>query len=595
MPLKFLISKHHRDSIGLDFKNSIIAITNAHNLDTQWQQLATAEVSISKCAKILQKPESLGPIAKLVRAFRYIIQNKTKTDDVWKLVGYKNGWWVAEINSIFKQVNDAFKMDNTSTINSFTKSAKADRNKPQNKKHSRKTMQINYENPVGANEESKGMQNNEDTNQMSQIDNSIFDKFDAQNLSKWRELWHNVVQTVSSQSCTQPEVQSIADMLDILYDQLCIKSNKSYDFALWIVPDCEPTKDTPKIEKLTLLWLNPMYIMNQVYSLGQRWVILTSRSLSPMSLYENELGNFPIKFQNKLEVVEDRVMVNILNKGNSNGTFNFIWKERFNDGMFKEMGETIVQLVKTVPGGVLVFFPSFSFMGTVISNWRNNSLFIEMDNYKNVYIESNKDHETEKKLKDFQYDVDNKDGAIFMGIWRGKAMEAIRVSDKGARCIIMVSVPYGPWTDYKYKLKMSFMTLRYQRKLSKINGNIWYDQDTARATNQTISRIITHKNDYGVVILADKRYSETELISSSPQASYEFDDLIVQIRSFFSEVTADLPSDPNHPAITYTPFVNAIEDDDDFVASRIKDRKKATRIEHFFSGFSKKSNSSDKK
>ena len=115
-----------------------------------------------------------------------------------------------------------------------------------------------------------------------------------------------------------------------------------------------------------------------------------------MSLYENELGNFPIKFQNKLEVVEDRVMVNILNKGNSNGTFNFIWKERFNDGMFKEMGETIVQLVKTVPGGVLVFFPSFSFMGTVISNWRNNSLFIEMDNYKNVYIESNKDHETEK-------------------------------------------------------------------------------------------------------------------------------------------------------------------------------------------------------
>ena len=139
------------------------------------------------------------------------------------------------------------------------------------------------------------------------------------------------------------------------------------------------------------------------------------------------------------------------------------------------------------------------------------------------------------------------------------------------------------------------MTLRYQRKLSKINGNIWYDQDTARATNQTISRIITHKNDYGVVILADKRYSETELISSSPQASYEFDDLIVQIRSFFSEVTADLPSDPNHPAITYTPFVNAIEDDDDFVASGIKDRKKATRIEHFFSGFSKKSNSSDKK
>ena len=396
MPLKFLISKHHRDSIGLDFKNSIIAITNAHNLDTQWQKLATAEVSISKCAKILQKPESLGPIAKLVRAFRYIIQNKTKTDDVWKLVGYKNGWWVAEINSIFKQVNDAFKMDNTSTINSFTKSAKADRNKPQNKKHSRKTMQINYENPVGANEESKGMQNNEDTNQMNQIDNSIFDKFDAQNLSKWRELWHNVVQTVSSQSCTQPEVQSIADMLDILYDQLCIKSNKSYDFALWIVPDCEPTKDTPKIEKLTLLWLNPMYIMNQVYSLGQRWVILTSRSLSPMSLYENELGNFPTKFQNKLEVVEDRVMVNILNKGNSNGTFNFIWKERFNDGMFKEMGETIVQLVKTVPGGVLVFFPSFSFMGTVISNWRNNSLFIEMDNYKNVYIESNKDHETEK-------------------------------------------------------------------------------------------------------------------------------------------------------------------------------------------------------
>jgi Rad3-related DNA helicase len=42
--------------------------------------------------------------------------------------------------------------------------------------------------------------------------------------------------------------------------------------------------------------------------------------------------------------------------------FDFSYKNRDNVEMIKDLGETIVEVCKTVTGGILVFFPSYPLM-----------------------------------------------------------------------------------------------------------------------------------------------------------------------------------------------------------------------------------------
>lgn len=42
-----------------------------------------------------------------------------------------------------------------------------------------------------------------------------------------------------------------------------------------------------------------------------------------------------------------------------------------------------------------------------------------------------------------------------------------------------------------------------------ITGDDWYNIEGVRAVNQAIGRVIRHKDDFGVVILADERFQKT--------------------------------------------------------------------------------------
>ena len=70
--------------------------------------------------------------------------------------------------------------------------------------------------------------------------------------------------------------------------------------------------------------------------------------------------------------------------------------------MFIDLGNSILETLNYIPGGVIILSklpnltiiillaPSYSFLGTIISVWTKHSLFIKMNNIKNVYVESNR-------------------------------------------------------------------------------------------------------------------------------------------------------------------------------------------------------------
>ena len=52
---------------------------------------------------------------------------------------------------------------------------------------------------------------------------------------------------------------------------------------------------------------------------------------------------------------------------------------------------------------------------------------------------------------------------------------------------------------------------------SGIGGAEWYNLEAFRALNQAIGRVIRHKNDFGAVILLDKRFAQEGNASRLPK------------------------------------------------------------------------------
>lgn len=65
-----------------------------------------------------------------------------------------------------------------------------------------------------------------------------------------------------------------------------------------------------------------------------------------------------------------------------------------------------------------------------------------------------------------------------MGVCRGRISEGLDFSDKAARCVIIVGIPYPQVTDPKIILKKSYLdnqkTLSEENKES-LSGSKWYN------------------------------------------------------------------------------------------------------------------------
>lgn len=77
-----------------------------------------------------------------------------------------------------------------------------------------------------------------------------------------------------------------------------------------------------------------------------------------------------------------------------------------------------------------------------------------------------------------------------------------------------------------------------------LSGDEWYYLEASRAVNQSIGRVIRHKNDYGAIFLCDTRFNQqrqqSQLSSwvqghlNTPQHN-SFGALISQVSQFFKK------------------------------------------------------------
>ncbi|VDM11006.1 unnamed protein product [Wuchereria bancrofti] len=263
---------------------------------------------------------------------------------------------------------------------------------------------------------------------------------------------------------------------------------------------------------------SPSVAMWYLHSGGVRSVIVTSGTLSPLDSFINNLGiSFPVTLENQHAANVDQILCARIRSSQSGidlcGTFH----KRSSSAYVFGIGEVIVRACQIIPDGILVFFSSYVTMNTCLKFWKTlkfGPMFIwkTILAYKEAFVEPKSKLELKAVLLQFRQQVrEGSNGAILFAVCRAKVSEGIDFLDSESRGVIVIGIPYAPTMDPRIELKRQFLTkqrmaVAKQELRKNVSADEWYQVEAIRSVNQSIGRVLRHKNDFGVVILADSRF-----------------------------------------------------------------------------------------
>ncbi|KAF1335315.1 Atp-dependent RNA helicase, partial [Globisporangium splendens] len=193
-----------------------------------------------------------------------------------------------------------------------------------------------------------------------------------------------------------------------------------------------------------------------------------------------------------------------LSSGPSQKHLEFTFARRGDTEALDELGRILLNLVRVVPGGIVVFFPSYRFEEMTVQRWQTTTQFHDLNARKQVFREPKQADELARVLSQYSAACTSPrgGGAMLLSVVGGKMSEGINFSDDLARCVIMVGLPYPNARDAELVEKMEFLDKRTPGA-----GRQYYESLCMKAVNQSIGRSIRHQNDYASIVLVDHRYA----------------------------------------------------------------------------------------
>jgi chromosome transmission fidelity protein 1 len=280
-----------------------------------------------------------------------------------------------------------------------------------------------------------------------------------------------------------------------------------------------------------------------------RSIILAGGTMEPISsiiqqLFPNQISRVE-KFQFGHVIPDENILPICLSTAPSSNPFEFTFLMRSRPSTMNDLGTLIINLCNVVPGGIVVFFPSYAYESTVYDYWLKNSIIRRIEAKKKFFREPKKATEVESVLLEYKETIDKSvlkkenhfgfKGALLSCVIGGKMSEGINFSDQYGRLVVVVGLPYPNLNDLELKEKMSYLN-----SIQKESGTDYYDDLCMKAVNQSIGRSIRHIKDYASILLLDKRYCRTKIQSRLPnwirsrlQTYEEFGPAFAHISHFF--------------------------------------------------------------
>eukprot|EP00826_Nyctotherus_ovalis_P004726 TRINITY_DN11043_c0_g2_i1.p3 TRINITY_DN11043_c0_g2~~TRINITY_DN11043_c0_g2_i1.p3 ORF type:complete len:203 (+),score=52.07 TRINITY_DN11043_c0_g2_i1:1901-2509(+) len=136
-----------------------------------------------------------------------------------------------------------------------------------------------------------------------------------------------------------------------------------------------------------------------------------------------------------------------------------------------------------------------------------------------------------------------KEGALLFSVVGGKLSEGINFSDELGRGVVIVGLPYANKTSTELKEKMAYIDKLHSANPVQYNltANIYYESLCIKRVNQSIGRVVRHKDDYACIVLLDHRYSSSRIngkISGWLMRSFKAEDTMQaaeqDVKAFFT-------------------------------------------------------------
>ncbi len=297
--------------------------------------------------------------------------------------------------------------------------------------------------------------------------------------------------------------------------------------------------DQKEPKKLSWTCLDPSLAFRMIQEKKPHAILLMSGTLNPMDNLGRILG---VKADMKTYpsiIPSKNVQLLVLGKGPNNEPLTSEYKHRNNPLIREEYGETVRQIVKHVPNGSLVFFPSYGFMRQSLQIWKQKGILDKLTNNNHKLF-----YETQSSgkslIKDYKKHASNGKAVLF-AVCRGKLSEGADFPDATGRAVILIGLPFPDLSDPKIKAQR-----QYFEQKGKGLGTTWYLNEAIRTVNQTLGRVWRHQQDYALGCLLDNRYywsSNFGKISAwLKQRTYSqnredtFNDILRQIEEFYKGV-----------------------------------------------------------
>lgn len=249
-----------------------------------------------------------------------------------------------------------------------------------------------------------------------------------------------------------------------------------------------------------------------------RNVVITSGTLSPLDTYPRML-NFQVVVSASFNMSMERrcVCPLIVTKGSDQHPLSSKYNDRQTEDIPRNYGHALVALARCVPDGIVVFFVSYVFMQQVIQMWTEGEVLQELRKLKLLFVETQDAIEASLAIQNYKQACDSGRGAILLSVARGRAAEGIDFDGQYGRAVILFGVPFQYTESRVLKARLRFLAENYE-----IGEDDFLVFDAMRQAAQCAGRVIRNKNDYGVVMFADRRFARVKLRSKLPKWIAQF-------------------------------------------------------------------------
>ncbi|EMA66005.1 DEAD_2 domain protein [Halorubrum aidingense JCM 13560] len=191
-----------------------------------------------------------------------------------------------------------------------------------------------------------------------------------------------------------------------------------------------------------------------------------------------------------------------------------------------ETQETVSSLlrdaIRFTPGNTLAFFPSYAeaeryyerLGGSTGEDGAGGGL--AGAGLGRLYLDGSGEDEAELRRRFVERD----DATLFTSLW-GTLAEGVSFDDDDARTVIVVGVPYPHLSDRMEAVQAAYDRTFSDRDRSRDPGwSYAVEIPTIRKTRQALGRVIRGPDDFGVRILADRRYTAADMGKYSVRGAF---------------------------------------------------------------------------